>query len=140
VNTQFWSLSGIMALLTALQTTLANSKVRLFKVGFVPNSGTQRADYITNECDFDGYPAGGATLTDWQPPILGPGTGMSIGSPIVLFETDPSITVMNNVAGWWLETAGGVLQDFGMFADPIPMEVPYQGFPWSSRIAQPTGE
>lgn len=141
MNVQYLSLEGIAMWLGLLVTHLSTtSKVRLFKSGFTPNSGTPRADFLTNEATFLGYPSGGQALGAWQAPILGPGKAMSIGSPLVLFATDPAIVSGDNIAGFWVEDAGTKVVDFGIFGTPIPMQTPGQGFPWNSRIALPTGE
>lgn len=141
MNVQYLSLLGIKMWLGLLVTHLSTTaKVHLFKAGFNPTSGTPLADFVTNECDYDGYTAGGVALGAWQAPILGPGNGMSIGSPLVLFATDPAIVTGNNVGGFWVQDSGVVVLDYGIFGSPIAMQVPGQGFPWNSRIALPTGE
>jgi hypothetical protein len=141
MNVQYLSLQGITVWLGLLVTHFSTtSKVRFFKSSFTPNSGTPEADFVTNECDFDGYTPTGYALAAWQAPILGPGNGMSIGSPLVLVTTDPAIVVGNTVGGFWVEDAAGKVIVFGIFRDPIPMQTPGQGFPWNARIALPTGE
>lgn len=141
MNVQYLSLEGIAAWLALLTGQLSTTaKVRLFVTGFVPTSGTPRADYLTNEATFLGYPSGGVALGAWQDPILGPGVGMSVGSPLVLFATDPAIVSGDVIGGFWVEDVTPIIITFGLFGTPIAMQTPGQGFPWNCRIALPTGE
>jgi len=141
MNTQFLNLEGIALWLGLLKTNLSTtSKVRLFQAPFAPTPGTPQADFVTNEATYDGYTPGGVTLAAWQDPILGPGNGMSMGSPLVLFETDPAIAVGNIIAGFWVEDAALKVVTYGVFGVPRPMQVASQGFPWNCRINLPTGE
>ena len=141
MNTQYLALEGIALWLGLLKTNLSTtSLVRLFQSSFVPNSGSSQADFVAAEANYDGYTPGGEPLGAWQDPILGPGTGMSMGSPLVLFETDPAIVTGNLIGGFWVEDAASKVITFGKFAAPVPMQVAFQGFPWNCRIALPTGE
>lgn len=139
MNEQVLSLSGSLILALAAQTELAGSFVRLYQSTLTPNENTVVADFISNEADFDGYPAGGIEVTAFADPILDPAGGYSIGSPAIQFETDPAEATPNLIGGWWIETAGGDLYGYGAYGDAQPMQIPGQGLPIAIRWAFPNG-
>jgi len=144
----FYPNLACLQMATELKAALALSKVRLFKtmtndeppVPFVPTVSTTSAELENAECDFDGYPAGGITVTAMLAPLLDPAGGASIESPVVQFawahvDTD----VGNVVAGFWLEDAAGILRMIGVLPVPIPLQGPGQGIPLTFKCVEPTG-
>lgn len=141
MNELLYSLTGSAFLADLMQTALAASKLRLFKSTLVPVPETPLADFVTDEADFTGYPAGGATLTAWLDPILmpPPGSGYQIQSPMSQFATANPTTVGNVIGGWFLVETGGALIAYGTFGSPIPMEEPGQGIDLAPVLTFPTG-
>lgn len=92
-----------------IKTSLATNKLRLFDSAKLPSPTvfTTRADLIAAECTFDGYTAGGYSLTAWTGPANTPGGGATLTSPIVVAAYGPpgSPPVTNAVGGWWIEDA-----------------------------------
>lgn len=125
-----------------LKTVLALSKVRLFKDSLVPSVSTVKADLEAAEADYDGYTAGGETITAFLGELLDPAGGASITAPTVQFDfvsANPTVNT-NNVGGFWLEDAAGAVRVIGTFAAPIPMEFNGQGFPLNLKLNQATGQ
>jgi len=125
-NTQFSSLEGVKADANLVQTSLVNSKARLFKQGFLPNPSTVAADYAAQECDFDNYAE--KTIAAWGEPVLATdASGYMILAPtqtwIWEFDTD---AVENIVGGYWIELAGGTVVAAVIFGTPVPMQGPDQ--------------
>ena len=138
---QFYPLAGCEVIAALVQAELAASKLRLFQDSLpAPDPSTPIADYVANEADFTGYPAGGETITAWLDPILDPLGGYSIGSGTEQFATDNPTTVGNIIAGAWLENAAGDIISVVVFTTPIPMQMPGQGIPIDLRLVFPTGE
>ena len=55
-DTQFYTAEAALAKATVTKTTLAASKLHLFKSDFTPNSFTTEEELRRErECDFDGY-------------------------------------------------------------------------------------
>lgn len=130
MSTQFVPLAGCLQDATERQTVLALSVLHLFKSSFTPTPSNVKADYTAAEADYDTYAA--LTLTAWNNPILAPGSGYMIESPLVQFEvglTDP--VVGNVIGGCWLEDAAGNLRTTIIFTNPIPMQLAGQGIPIS---------
>lgn len=134
---QFTPFEGVFKSASERRTVYANSVMRLFKAEFSPTASSTATDFEANECDFDNYAA--VTLTAWDDPILSPGAGAMIGSPLVQFEvgnTDP--VVGNSVGGFWIEDAAGVVRLVGIFDDPVPMQVAHAGLPINTYDVFPT--
>lgn len=120
------------------QTALALSKLRLFKSTFLPTAVSVKQDFVDNECDFDTYVE--KTLTAWFNPILAPGSGYLIESPLVQFGplVDP-VVVGNVVGGYWVEDAAGIVRDVVVFANYANMQTAGQGIPLNDVIVFPAG-
>lgn len=128
-----------MTTATAIRTALANSVLHLFQSDLVPEPSTPLADYTAAEADYAGYAA--VTMTAWNAPILAPGTGYMIGSPLVQFAWvsgggDPQ----NTIGGCYLVDAAGKLRLTVIFTNPIPMQQAGQGIPLNLVWLFPTGE
>jgi len=105
---------GAVWLAGVVQGELALSKLRAYKSDFVPNASSTRADFVANECDFSGYPAGGITLTAFLDPGFDPNGGASIQSPAVQFAVATATPIVPNVVGGvWIETAAGDFVNYG---------------------------
>jgi hypothetical protein len=138
VNTLLYTLLGAEFIAAAVRTALAAGHIKLFKSTLTPDPSTPLADFISAEANFTGYAA--IAVTNWNTPILGPGSSFQIGMPLVQFETANPTTVGNEIGGWFYEDAAnavGVI--FGTFATPVQMEVPFQGIPLAPVLVFPTG-
>lgn len=135
--TQFQPLAGCQVTADALQTALALSVCHLFKSSFVPTPSDPLANYTAAEADYDAYAP--KTMTAWNEPILSPGEGYMIVSPLVQFDvgvTDP--VVGNVIGGCYLVDAAGKLRQTIIFTTPIPMQLAGQGIPVTITIQEPT--
>lgn len=111
-----------------LQTALANSKLHLFKSGTVVGAETTLVDLDAAECDFDGYTAGGVTITAWLAPLLKAGGGAFIESGYKQFQYVDGVGHVTNIAGgWYITTSGGALWSADNFAVPVPFQADGQG-------------
>lgn len=129
--TNVWiPLQGTLQDATELQTAYAASTLHLAKSSLVPNGSTTLAEFTAAEADYDEYEA--LELTAWNDPILSPGAGYMITSPLVQFEVGAVDPVTPNVIGsWFLVDANDKLRMAGTFGEPIPMQVAGQGIPMS---------
>lgn len=122
-DTQFYTRQGAIAKATATKTTLALAKLRLTKDPFTPTQFSTKDELEAGEADFDGYTAGGYTLTAWAGPQNNLGGGAAITSPLVnIFwgpAGDPPVT--NVITGWWIETAAGAVWLAGTFDPNVTM-------------------
>lgn len=139
MSVSFFPLEGCLASASEMQVALVNSVMHLFKDSLpAPTPSTPLTTYMANEATFTNYSA--ATVAAWHDPILAPGTGFMIGSPLVQFETGAGpVTTGNNVSGLYLVDAGGDLRLTVIFDQVIPMELPYQGIPINLVWLFPTG-
>jgi len=137
MSVQFFPLEGCRESASEMQTVLANSVLHLFQDTLDPDPSTPLADYTANEADFTGYSA--ETLAAWNTPILAPGTGYMIGSPLVQFEVGATPTVTNVINGCYLVDAAGDLRMVVIFTSPIPMQLDGQGLPINLVWLFPTG-
>jgi hypothetical protein len=137
-NSSFYPLSGCEAQAVERQTAYAASVVHLFKSSLLPTPSTLKADYTTNEANYDAYTA--ITIAAWDGSVLPPGSGFEILSPLVLFSvgpTDPVVT--NDIGGFWLEDAGGIVRLVGKFDPILPMHLAFQAIPLNLLDLFPTG-
>lgn len=124
---------------TAIKTALALSKLRLIQSTLTPNKNTLKVDMVAAEATFNGYPAGGYTLTAWSGPVNNPGSGAIITPPAVnptWSNPDPDPVVSNSIGGWWVEDATGNVRLVGTFDQPIPMGQEGDGFTWITQIVE----
>lgn len=106
----------------ATQTVVALTKLRLFKNSFVPTVDSVKADFVAAEADYDGYTAGGLTVTAFGDPFFDPAGGASIISPLKTFAyVDGVGHVGNMIGGWWLDLAAGDLWCYGTFPAPVAL-------------------
>lgn len=130
---------GSINMAATQRAAMAASKLRLFKgTSYIPSSASTAGELNAIEADFSGYPAGGATIAGWQPPLLAPVGGASIDSGLIQFAftpPDPPATpVVNLVGGWYVTKADGTLIAVGTFPNGIPMSVPGQGIPLNVQL------
>jgi hypothetical protein len=137
VSVQFFPLEGCRESADEMRTVLASSVLHLFTDALNPDPSTPLADYTAAEADYTGYAA--ETLTAWHPPILAPGTGYMIGSPLVQFEVGATPTTTNVIAGCYLVDAAGDLRMTVIFTSPVPMQLDGQGIPLNLVWLFPTG-
>lgn len=120
----FLTLNGAKIIATANQARMANSVMRLFKFGFLPDITTPLATFVENECDFAGYDA--ITIAAWSAPVLA-GASWATYAPTQTFRwTAEGENVGNQVGGHFIVTAGGELIDFAIYDPSIPVQGPGQ--------------
>ena len=137
-DSQLYTAEAAITKATVVKTTLALSKLRMFKEGLTVDQFTTKDALVAAECDFDGYTAGGYTLTAWNGPAPNPGGGAVITSPLtyVSNNTPSDPPVGNTVGGFWIETAAGKVWLVGIF-DPVrPLLVEGDAFPWIQQIVE----
>lgn len=138
MSTQFFPVAGCKESAAETQAALANSVLHLFKSSLVPNPSTPLSEYTAAEADYANYTP--KTFAAWNDPILAPGTGYMIGSPLVQFETDDPFTGdPNTIGGAYLVDSGGKLRLTVIFTNPIPMQLAGQGIPINLVWLFPTG-
>lgn len=137
--TSFYPLSGCLQSAAEMRAALANSVLHLFQESLSPNPSTPLSEYTAAEADYDGYAA--VTISAWNAPILAPGSGYMIGSPLVQFvwtlDTD---AVGNVIKGCYLVDSGGKLRLTVIFTELVPMELAGQGIPVNLVWFFPTGQ
>ena len=123
---------------TEIKTALALSKFRLVKGPFSLTAFTTRAELIAAEADFDGYVAGGYTLTAWTGPNNAEGGGAVITSPLVNPAYGPAgdPPVTNEIVAWWIDDAGGDVRVAGTYAPGRMMQQVGDGFPVVVQIVE----
>jgi uncharacterized protein (DUF697 family) len=135
---QFFPLSGCLVTATAMQAAMAASMCRLFQSTFTPDASNVLADYVAAEATYSGYDA--LEFTTWFAPILAPGTGYMIGSPIVQFAFTASPgTPTNIIGGCFVVDSAANLRIAIIFDQPIPMQMAGQGIPLNIVWLFPTG-
>ena len=104
-DAQLYTREAAQILAADVKAKLAGAKLRLFKEGLTLSVNTTRQNLLDAECDFDGYTAGGYTLTAFTGPLIDTGGGYVITSPLVNVAYGPAgdPAVPNSVGGWWIE-------------------------------------
>lgn len=119
------------------QTVYVNSVMHLFKSSLTPTGSTTKAEFQAAEADYDDYAP--ITMAAWQEPILSPGSGYMIASPLVQFNVGVVDPVVGNViGGWFMLDAAGTLRLAGTFENPIAMQLAGQGIPMNVYDLFPT--
>jgi hypothetical protein len=120
----YLAMSGARLAAVAGKASLANSVLRCFKFGFMPNINSTLAEFLANECDFDGYDP--ITIAAWNDPVLA-GAAYAIFSPTETFRWDhDTADVGNAVGGTFLVSAGGDLLSYTIFDPSRPAQGPDQ--------------
>lgn len=137
-DSQFYTTQAAAAKAAVVKTTLAVSKLRLFKTGITVDQFSTKEELVAAECDFDGYTGGGYALTAWTGPAPNPGGGAVITSPLVYINnnTPSDPPAGNQCGGFWIETAGGLVWLVGIFDPSRPLQVVGDGFPWVQQIIE----
>jgi len=137
-DSQLYTQEAAMAKAAVIKTTLALAKLRLYKSTLVPTQFTTKDDLVAAECDFDGYTAGGYTLTAWLGPAPNPGGGAVITSPSVYpnNNTPSDPPVGNQCGGFWIETAAGLVWLVGIFNPSRALLTVGDGFPIIQQIIE----
>jgi len=136
-DASFLSLAGAKVEAEAARTRLVNSVLHLFQAGFAPTPTTVLADYLANECDFDGYAA--LTIAAWADPVLA-GAAYVTYAPTQTFPWDHvADDVGNQVGGSFLVTAGGVLYSATIFDPTRPCMGPDQAIITTPTDVYPAG-
>lgn len=136
--TTFYPLNGCKKNASERRTAYANSVLHLFKSDWVPTPSSPDSEYAAHTADYTGYAP--VTITTWEDPILAPGSGFMIGSPIVQFEvgsTDPAVA--NLIGGCYLQDAAGATRIVIVFDAAVPMQFANQGLPINLVDVFPSG-
>jgi hypothetical protein len=137
VATQFVSLDGANATALLLQTALAGCKLRLFKSSFTPTPSSTFAEYQAAQADYDTY--GQITIAAWNVPILAPGSGYMMLSPLDQFAVGANNPATPNlIGGCYVIDAANVVRQTIIFTSPVPMQLAGQGIPITITIPFPT--
>ncbi len=137
-NKQFYTLEATRQQATERQDVYALSVIHLFQSSLTPTGSTTKAELEAAEADYDTYAP--LTFTAWNDPILAPGTGYMIASPLVQFAiglTDP--VVSNVIGGFWFEDADGNVRGIGTYDPTLPMGMAGQGIDVNLIDLFPTG-
>ena len=137
-DTQLYTTQAASAKAAAIITTLANSKLRLFKSTLVLTQFTTRAELLAAECNYDGYPEGGYELDEFTGPINDAGGGAVLTSPLVnpAYGEPSDPPVGNEVGGWWIEDSEEKVRVAGRYSPARPIQVPGDGFPVVVQIVE----
>jgi len=111
-------LAGSLNDVGLVKTNLINATIHLFQAPFEPTNTTTLTELEAVECDFTDYVE--KTIAAWTGPVLASIPGYKINSPVQTWVV-VTATVTNQVAGYWVQTAGGVLHDIVVFDAPVPM-------------------
>lgn len=111
------SQAGNVDRINAYRTYLATAEVHLFTAPFSPTPANVLADFVAAEAAYSGY---ASTTPTWTAAGYdSEGTyGFTSGDQFFQNTTGASGA---SIGGFWLQTAAGVLQGYGVFTDPIPM-------------------
>lgn len=109
-----------LELIDGVTTPFATGKIKLVKTDFAPDRFTTIADLV--QADFSGYAA--KTLTAVGTPYTDPigGADMPIPSQEWAPTGDPP-AIGNDIYGFWIEDAAGVLLLLVRFDNPVVMQV-----------------
>ena len=137
-DNQLYTQEAALAKATEIKAALALSKLRLIKEGLALNQFTTKAAMVAVEADFDGYTAGGYTLTAWSGPLYAAGGGAVITSPLVnvAFSTPSDPPVTNSIGGWWIEDASGDVRTCGNFDPPKLLQAVGDGFQFVDQLIE----
>lgn len=136
-STVFYTLEACHKQATERQTAYANSVAHLYQTPLVPTTGTTKAELTAGEATFTDYTT--KTFTAWNAPILAPGSGFEIVSPLVQWTCAADQVVSNDIAGGWMEDSTGVVRMVWVYDIPLPMHLAFQGIPLSLIDFFPTG-
>lgn len=119
-DTTVMSLTGAQKSAQLMRTALANSKLRLFKAGaFNPTNATPLAAFDDAEADFSGYTE--VTIATFPAEFLF-GSGYALSSQQRFDYNSGDGSVGNQIGGWYLVSAAGVLVEFGTFDPSRPVQ------------------
>lgn len=104
-----------------MQAALANSRVRLVQAPFGFATNTTRAQAVTAEANFDGYPVAGNVIAAWGNPLSVPGGGGAIAAETTFSYVDGVGHVANQISGGWVEVGGNMVSAFN-FASPVTLQ------------------
>jgi len=135
---KFFTREAAMEKATDIKAALALSKLRFFKSTFAPTAWSTKAELVAEEVAFDGYTAGGYTLTAWTGPVFDPDGGALITSPIVNVAYGPAEAppVTGLIGGYWIEDAAGGVRVVVKYADARSMGAVGDGFPWVEQMVE----
>lgn len=121
VNPAAVTAEGDKVALGALKTSLGvTPKLRLFQQPLVPDQATTRADLMAAEADFNGYTAGGTTVTPGTVVLGSDGDWVLPCSAAIEAATDG--LAPNVIAGCWIEdTAGPNVVRVFTFQQPVSL-------------------
>lgn len=130
-DSQFYTQEAALALATEVKTALAASKLLLGNNAFVPTQTSTKVQLNANELAVDGYTAGGYALAAFTGPLLDPGGGAVITSPLVNVAYGPAGVPpeTGSCSFWWIEDASGDVRMVGIFNPPRSLAQVGDGWP-----------
>lgn len=137
-DTQFYTKEAALAKAEDIKTALAVAKLRLFQSSLVPNSATTRVQLLAAEANFDGYTAGGYTLTAWTGPNINLGGGAILTAPLAnpAFSAPSDPPVTNVIGGGWVEDAANAVRFVFTYDPPRNMLQVGDGWPIVAQIVE----
>lgn len=137
-DTQVVPLTSALKQSQTNETTLANSVLHLYKVGFSPSPSSVLADFTSQECDFDGYAP--VTVTSTGAPFAF-GTGYAVETQQRFnFDSGSPASGGNQVGGWYWVSAAGVLMEYGTFDPTRPAQMDGQAIFVSAILPVGSGQ
>ena len=115
--------AAALELADVVRTSLAASKVRLFKENLNVSILTTLAELEAAVCDFSNY--ADITLTNWLAVYFDPAGGATVPSGSLQWNWAPPGSgdpVSNDVYGFWVQDADDNVRAVGKFDNAIPME------------------
>lgn len=137
-DTQLYTREAAAAKATEVKAALALSKLRLIAEDLVVSQFTTKVALVAAEADFDGYIAGGYTLTAWAGPVFALEGGAVLTSPLVNVAYGPAgdPPVTNTIYGWWIEDASGDVRTAGNFFPPKLLQAVGDGFSFVDQLIE----
>lgn len=136
-DNQFFTNEASITNATNSKVPFVTSKLRLTKAPFTPVQTSVKADFVANECDFDGYtPVTGYPIAAVTGPLAYTGGGgiLTTGLIDVVYGPAGSPPVGNSVSGWWIENAAGAVLAAGSYGPPRPCANVGDGFPFLTQF------
>lgn len=112
------------------QGEMALSKLHLFKAEVLTlGPTTTLAELAAAEAAYDGYTAGGVTVTAFNDPVFESGTGAVVHGPLTQFNYVDAGGDPETIAGWYITDAAGILRGAGELDEPQVMGTNDDGIP-----------
>lgn len=135
MDTPLYTQSAALAEANAVGKTICNSgatpplvgKVRLFNALLTPSLLTTAAELEAAELSFSGYPAGGYSLTGFNPAILAAGGGAVIYAPTIPVSYSEGAPVA--CGGYWVQDSTGAVREVYIYSPARNLAMVGDGWP-----------